>query len=36
MTDLLEFDLSSKIITIESLLAIYKVREIIQKIDTLN
>jgi hypothetical protein len=27
---------SSKIITLESLLAIYKVREIIQEIDTLN
>jgi hypothetical protein len=32
----LEFDISSKIIITESLLAIYKVREIIQEIDTLN
>jgi hypothetical protein len=36
MIDELEFDLSSKIIISGSLLAIYKVREIIQEIDTLN
>jgi hypothetical protein len=33
---LIEVDPSSKIITPESLLAIYKVREIIQEIETLN
>jgi hypothetical protein len=33
---MMESDLFSKIITTESLLAIYKVKEIIQKIDTLN
>jgi hypothetical protein len=32
----MESDLSRKIITPESLLAIYKVREIIQEIETLN